>query len=108
MVYILYLITKSLIYTSFREKYTVKNTEKKITNTHIDRCTDVLTSTVSVLDQDSKWVEEKQLFLRRNQELLEKVRLNVLHKMFVIVSTALLQKRHRKIRFVQSVFKLFW
>lgn len=24
-------------------------------------------------NQDSKWVEEKQLFLRRNQELLEKV-----------------------------------
>ncbi|TMS14601.1 Janus kinase and microtubule-interacting protein 2 [Larimichthys crocea] len=28
--------------------------------------------------QDSKWVEEKQLFLRRNQELLEKVELNFL------------------------------
>uniref|UniRef100_A0A7N8X7K0 Janus kinase and microtubule interacting protein 2 n=1 Tax=Mastacembelus armatus TaxID=205130 RepID=A0A7N8X7K0_9TELE len=30
-------------------------------------------SLFSVLCQDSKWVEEKQLFLRRNQELLEKV-----------------------------------
>lgn len=28
------------------------------------------------LSQDSKWVEEKQLFLRRNQELLEKVHVN--------------------------------
>lgn len=29
--------------------------------------------TVCVLYQDSKWVEEKQLFLRRNQEILDKV-----------------------------------
>ena len=28
-----------------------------------------------VSPQDSKWVEEKQLFLRRNQELLDQVNL---------------------------------
>lgn len=30
--------------------------------------------TLRVLPQDSKWVEEKQLLLRTNQDLLEKVR----------------------------------
>lgn len=28
---------------------------------------------VTFFFQDSRWVEEKQLFMRRNQELLEKV-----------------------------------
>lgn len=35
----------------------------------------VTTETICAFCQDSKWVEEKQLFLQRNQELLEKVQL---------------------------------
>lgn len=46
--------------------------------TSFNKITRKITPFVCALCQDSKWVEEKQLFLRRNQELFEKVRLSLL------------------------------